>query len=370
MVSRAYYTNLAKDASRPEHEKHLPPPVMYTGSTSIEIKSRAVIHALRTVIGYYPDFSATGDVIRISEPFEPLYHYRQELQEYRDQFVRGSGAAEECKEDSNVADDIGILLRVFDDLCGQSIKNELSRHQLPKPTCTHDMLWMLFKPGEDYYFDYHHDNKTFDARIISKVKFTYTEKRASEYEIYHWGMDCNFGYVGPCKNEVETIRPFAGEKEIADLTIFPCKFLREDKHGTTHEKHYQRLTKRGEMWYALLQGPQFATFDGQTATWPPKSYRGRAMVDMHHYSIQNEPIELAKDVEVSHIVTPRCHCSRCSVMSKHWLQARTTFAGYSQIEPEKTKHLGEHQRFLCPFSIDAYLLKHRAWSMSTFTIHE
>jgi hypothetical protein len=363
VVTTQYHTKQAKDAQRPQDEKGLPPPVVSTGSTLIEIKSRAVIHALRTVVGYYPDARFTGDTVSISEPFPLLYHYREELQAYHDSFADRSGWDQGCREDPNVAADIKTLLDLFEEMCGQSVRDELSRYAMDKPTCTHDMLWMLYKPGTDVYWDME-ENKEYNAYVIRTVAFTYTDKRASVYEIGSWNMSENNMYVGASATMDGDVKPFAGEKEIADLRVFPCRFMTRKKHGTTHSERHAQLVKRGEVYYSLLKGPQFASFDGFDCFWPATAYRGRVMVDMHQYTLKYNIDALADDVEMSNVIATRCACSRCEATSKHWSQSRIRFAGYSQINPYKKSELTEHQKFICPRALQAFVLKYRSWSMS------
>jgi hypothetical protein len=299
LVTETLFTDQGKDTSRPENEKDLPPSTVSVGSTRIEIRSRAIIHALGTVIGYYPGYVFTGDRVRLYEPFEPIYHYRDELREYADQFAPGTGQTEECKEDRRVSDDIKLLLSVFEKRCGENVREELKRYEKPRPTCTHDMLWMLFKPGTDAYYDSHNDNKIFDGRVIKRTTFTYRDQRASAYLIDSWGMLDDSAYVGACDCIEHEIMPTAGEIEIAELRMFPCRFMRQDKHGSTHDERYRTLVERGKLYYSLLKGPMLVSFDGQSAKWPPTAYRGRAMVDMRQHGFAHkEKFRLTSDVVV------------------------------------------------------------------------
>jgi hypothetical protein len=359
VVTTQYHTKQAKDAYRPPGEEGLPPPVMSTGSTLIEIKSRAVIHAIRTVVGYYPEARFTGDTISILEPFPLLYHYREELQAYRDDFAERD---QDCCEDPNVVADIKTLLDLFEGMCGQNVRDELGRHALDKPTCTHDMLWMLYKPGIDVYCDLN-ENKVFNGYVLRNVDFTYTDKRASTYELNWWNLVANNMYVGASSPMDGDIEPFTGEKEIADLWIFPCRFMTKEKHGTTHSERQAQLVKRGEVCYNLLRGPQFASFDGFDCYSPATAYRGRVMVDMHQYSLQYKLSAHADDVEISDVIAPRCACRRCEATSKHWSQTKIRFPGYSQINPFKTLELTEHQKFICVSCLNAFVMKYRSWSM-------
>jgi hypothetical protein len=363
LVTETLFTDQGKDTYRPEHEKGLPPSTVSVGSTRIDIRSRAVIHALRTVIGYYPGYVFTGDRVRLYEPFEPIYHYRNELREYADQFALGSGQTEECKEDRRVSDDIKLLLSVFEKRCGENVREELKRHEKSNPTCTHNMLWMLFKPGTDAYDDVHDDNKMYNGRVIKSISFMYDDQKASTYRIHRWYLESDSSYVGACDERLTMIHPFAGEMEIADLRVFPCEFMRKDKHGTTHEERYRALVERGKLFYSLLKGPMLVSFDGQSAKWPPTAYRGRAMVDMRQYGFMHKCVQLTSNVETGNIISPRCNCSRCTRISLQWSNARTKFVGYNLINPLKQSELSEHQQFLCSSGLNAYLLKQRTWSM-------
>lgn len=357
-------TKHAKDAYRLPSEKDLPPPVISSESRLIEIRSRAVIHALRTVVGYYPDARFTGNVVSIAEPFPLLYHYRQELQAYANDFEDRADQGSGCTEDQNVAADIRILLGIFEDMYGQSVRDELLRYELDKPTCTHDMLWMLYKPGADVYFDLQ-ENKVFNAFVFRSLSFTYADRRASTYDLEQWHMSENNMYVGASVALDSDVVPFAGEKEIADLRVFPCKYLNKEKHGVSHEERYKQLVKRGEVYFNLLKGPQFASFDGSDIYWPATAYRGRVMVDMHQYCLRNDLSEgTAVDVEMSNVIVPRCTCPRCLITTKKWSQARIQFAGYSEINPLKKDALTEHQRFLSNHGLYTYVLKTRSWSVS------
>lgn len=258
--------------------------------------------------------------------------------------------------------DIKLLLGLFEELWGPRVRDELERYKRPKPTCTYDMLWMLFKPGTDIYLDFH-ENKVYDAFVFRSLIVDFESGAATDYNIRYWCMQGGLTFLGPGETFSEGVDPFAGEKEVADLSIFPCKFMTAEKHGTTHAVRHEQLVKRGKMFFHLMKGVQYMSFDGKSADWPPRPYRGRVMVDMTEYVRDHEEdIPLANDVEMSNVVTPRCSCPSCADLSRKWSRIRIQFAGYSRINPLKVGELTEHQNFLCCRYVHAYILKHRQWS--------
>ena len=224
------------------------------------------------------------------------------------------------------------------------------------------MLWMLYKPGSDVYVDFLL-NKVYDAFVLRNLTVDFESGAARVYNVGVWCVQGDTIHVGPSQTDPTTCMPFAGEKEIADLVVFPCGFMTAEKHGVTHDVRHEQLVKRGKMFFHLMKGVQYMSFDGKSADWPPRTYRGRVMVDMAEYAREHDDgTELASDVEMSNVVTPRCGCPNCMDLSRKRSQARIQFAGYSNINPLITEALSEHQNFLCGRSVKAYILKHRKWS--------
>jgi hypothetical protein len=362
IVTDVFATNQDKDTNRPKDETDLPPTVTASLSTQIEIKSQAVIHALRCIIGYYPELYLTGDTVRIQEPFMPLYFYRQELQEYQDQFSSPSHEREGCSEDPSVAEDIKLLLEIFEERYGQKVKDELKRHNQEKPTCTHDMIWMLLKPGTDFYMGFTQE-KVYNAAVLREVQFDYTNGNSSVYNLSLWQLRTNGGQVGPGIPFNSGFVPFTGEKEIADLPAFPCKFMRKDKHGTTHEQRYRELAMRGQMYISLSKEPQLLSFDGKSLGTGLPTIRGRVMVDMVLYCKEVEDIVLTMVAnQTSGSVTARCNCSHCTAISLEWSTKRVNFTDYFVHDLDRSSERTAHQNFLCSPHFPAYILKHREWS--------
>lgn len=337
-----------------------------TGPTKIEIKSEAVIHALRTVSGYYPGVSLTGDSVRLYEPFPFLYHHRKELQEYADQYSQESSAYEDCREDQRVAADIGLLLDVFEEICGQDVRDELERHTQPVPTCTYDMMWMLFKPGMEIYKD-RHELRVYEGHVVHELEFTYIDKKAGNYTLLTWRMQGDDASIGASKPESRTKLSFAGECDIAQLPWVPCEFMRLEENQTTDEQRRKELVERGKKYCSLLDGQQFVSFDGYSSGRPRLAYRGRAIVDMRRYYSEFKTPLLAKEVETLSAIVPRCNCPHCSDVQTIWSKRRIHFAGYGGSIRGRGESMTDRMLFLCADFIPAYVLKHRKWSKSPYT---
>lgn len=291
----------------------------------------------------------------------PLYYYREELQEYHDHFASMSHEWDQCREDQSVAGDIKMLLGIFEDLYGQRVRDELERYNKEKPTCTHDMAWMLFKPGSDVYVDFQ-QRQVYDPAVVSHAQFEYVNGKPVNYDFRMWFLEGTDGWLGPGEPFHVPLQPFTGEKEIASLGAFPCNFLRDDKNGTTHERRYSDLVKRGRMYYNMIREATFLSFDGHSLSRNRASYRGRVMVDMKQHANDHElsPLRILDDT--SNETSARCFCPHCSMLSLSWSRRRIHFTDYSAIAYEKTNELEEHQYFLCSRWIPAYFLKHREWS--------
>lgn len=361
VVTESWRTKQDKDAYGPEDERGLPPATSSANATKIEIKSQAVIHAFRTIIGYYPMLNLAGDVVTLREPYAPLYHYRRELQEYGESFSTRDDQTEHCQEDRKMTGDIKLLLDYFEEKWGQRVKDELERYKKPKPTCTFDMLWMLFKPGIDVYVDIN-KNKMYQAYVLRSLDFEYSDGRVWLYSAGLWCLQGNHMAIDIPMPEFTTILPWSGEMEIAKLNIFPCGYMRKEEHGTTNEERREALVKRGELYFRLLKGPNFVTFNGHDADMPRAPYRGRAMVDMHRHSIDVDSVKFL-GVEHSGQIASRCSCSACTERAAVWKARRMQFASYQDLATSKVDALTKHQYLLCKCYLPAYILKYRAWSM-------
>jgi hypothetical protein len=251
------------------------PPIHSMGEKYIQINSAAVVNALRAVVEYCPGQNLIGDSITISEPYCVLVYHEKELAAYRENFAPGKlqnfqdpgEDSEPCLVEEDTYEHLGLVLEFLQLTLKDSLEKEKARHMRERPVTTYDMLWMLFRPGTDVYFDTQSCGM-FDAYVVRSVDWELINGSPVRYTIGLWNLYYNAIYVGP-RIFTAVVLPFDGEKEIAELDIFPCEFLREDKHKETPEASRKRLEERGKMFYRLtseypdIKGEKFANINRQ-----------------------------------------------------------------------------------------------------------
>lgn len=366
----------AHDRSPYEYRREAPkpPPIHSMGHTYVQINSAAVINALRAVVEYYPGQNLIGDSITISEPYTILVHHEKELIAYRENFAPGANYEddERCEGEADSYEHLGIVLDFMGQTLRDSLEKENARHAQEVPMTTYEMLWTLFKPGIDVYYDTQSCG-ILDSYVVKSVNWEINNGSPVRYTISLWNLYYDSIYIGP-RNHFAVVLPFDGEKEIASLDIFPCEYLREDKHKETPDAMRKRLEERGKMFFRLTS-KQCMWYDGLTTTFPRHRFTGLVMVDTESFwtSLQADkpppnakmpppppPPLLSDDVgERSIGGIPNCFCKRCVKLNSRNKKSR--FADYARINPMTTKELTPHQYFLCDRSVHGFIMKVRNW---------
>ncbi|KAI0454977.1 P-loop containing nucleoside triphosphate hydrolase protein [Xylaria acuta] len=209
--------------------------------TKLEIQSQYVCKALKEVIGSYLGKRFNTPTITLYDPFEPLFHYRNELQEY-----------------ANKCDD--LKMRSHLNLCLRYVKHTLSReislfdqtfaNESSNLEIDYENLWIVYKPGELIYKtdgkintvsrlrsfrEMHKDNISFWEVLTERINYDGTD----------------FGHA----NTRTHIELYQGRVSIRDLKAFPLHF---------HSQKAQvrdALVRRGQL-YVSLRGACHRFFDG------------------------------------------------------------------------------------------------------------
>lgn len=350
------------------HHSDQPPSTHSKGTTYVEIHSPAVINALRSVIDYYPGSHLEGSSIMIAEPYAPIVFFLDELDAHRSLFYpeKCDERVKDCKGIEDAYEHVGIVTDFVRAHHQDDLAKEHERHKRDPPVCTFDLLWTLFKPGTDVYWD-RTSAAVWDGYVVQNVTAT-----AYSVELSLWNLEYDGQYLQP-QLRPATILPFEGEKEISSLDIFPCAYLREDVHGSTNEAYRKQLEERGKLYYRLTT-KQCMWYDGLTLSFPRRKYVDLVMVDAESYQeyasagqggphpgamASQSPPAIVDIGERSAGGIPGCDCTRCSSLNTK--SKRSPFAGYGRINPVNVKELTSHQYFLCTRLVHGFVMKIRAW---------
>ena len=231
----------------------------------LKINSPAIISALQSVVEYYPALGYFGKSISMVEPYNALVHHEDELAELRSRFNPGMQESEDqmCERNVNMYEHRGILQSFLQESVGASVQAERKRHR--RGMCTFEMLWMLYKPGIDVYFDSYIDG-SYDANVVHSMTGGVSRTSAEPLTLRIWNMMYDGWALG--RNDLFVVQPpFEGEKAIMDLRVIPCGFWVEEI-GTDNPKPLRtRLEERGRMYYRLTER-QCMNFSGYTTKFP------------------------------------------------------------------------------------------------------
>jgi hypothetical protein len=270
------------------------------GHAYIRILSPAVCEALRCVVDYFPKVDLSGAVIKVYEPFEIFIFFDRELTEYRNRLESCAAEAVPTSCANRFAHKhIGIAQDFVKERIQEAVNAERERHA--RGYVTFDMLWLLFKPGSDVYFDFDNVGEH-DPYVVMGVNFELTNGTTNSYRIACWNMDADSEWVGPACSSCAIDR-FAGEKEITSLVVYPCEYLRFrnglDEGDLKAINDY--FTNRGRLWYGLRRKKDCHSFDGFSTTFPRRSV-----------SIEFIPTK-CDDTDLNSLVRESCHGGSHSV---------------------------------------------------------
>jgi len=239
------------------------------GRAYINILSPAVAEALRCVVDYFPDLEFAGNVIKIPEPYSVFVFFEKELTEYRER------VAKTVQDDASTclnrwaAKHLAVVQDFVKQQVQEAVDAERARHA--RGYATFDMLWLLFKPGSDVYYDLYNYGEH-EPYVVSGVSFDRINGATTTYELTFWNMDADSSWVGPCQTR-PTIERFSGEKKIPSLSAYPCEYLRF-ADDTTEEDTIairQHFIDRGRKWYNLRRRIRCYHFDGVTTSFPRRA---------------------------------------------------------------------------------------------------
>jgi len=115
-----------------------------TSHTYLTIHSKMLLNVLRDIVSYYPGYTLLGDQFDVREPYQMLYHYREELKDYMSNHpqIHDEVYRVECNQH------IAILLGFLDNRYGKAIQDERDRWARTIPVCTFRHLWLYSNLGK------------------------------------------------------------------------------------------------------------------------------------------------------------------------------------------------------------------------------
>jgi len=257
-----------EDAGRKQvgdHERIKLPPFDYQNKPFIEIMSPAVLEALRSVVEYYPGENLVTRNIKVYWPYPMLTHHDEALERYQKKFEKSSCTKSDCSG-RYASEHIGIIREFVHKSTGVSIAEERKRHE--RGFASFEMLWFLYKPGDDVLWD-RFTYGEYEPWVIKKIDWVVTDGTIQSYSITLWNMNADSVYIGPCTSTC-IISPFSGEREISSLRIFPFKCLKKDKKGRSAEEVKNSFIERGKVFFALRTKGCW-DFKGHTTYFPRHS---------------------------------------------------------------------------------------------------
>ncbi|KAM0279384.1 hypothetical protein ACHAQH_004649 [Verticillium albo-atrum] len=329
------------------------------GHAYINIISPVVTEALRCVVEYFPEIDFTRNVIKIHEPYAVFVFYEKELTEYRRRLVEA--ATDEPMTCINRWADkhIGIAQDFVRQRTQASVQAERERHS--RGNVTFDMLWLLYKPGQDIYAD----NIAVDEHdpfVFAKSDVSLKNGKADYIDLYFWNLNATSRMVVPVEY-VRNINRFDGEKKILSLLAYPCDYLAfsEDVNENSLADIKRYFVARGKKWYGMRRNVGTHEFDGYTTHLPRRRYTSLAMVDPIQYQVWVGSEKFDDCINITHPVPFRtCSCTRCDE-SVYQHVAKPKFIGYETIVTLNVEDLTDHQYFLCDPSVETFLFKTRNW---------
>ncbi|KAK2018532.1 P-loop containing nucleoside triphosphate hydrolase protein [Colletotrichum eremochloae] len=351
-------------AGNSESESSAPPYIKHRGNAYIRILSPAVCEALRCVVDYFPGIDLSKQVIDVPEPFTIFVFYEAQLTEYRERLQFRSEDVSTACLNRFAHKHIGIVQDFVRQKTSSSVEAERKRHA--RGYVTFDMLWLLYRPGSEVYYD-PYDVGEHDPYIVEHVNFKLINGTTDVYFIDHWNLDANETDVGPSSCDCLTVKRFAGEKSIVSLKSYPCEYIKFSDGLPQEEVQSIRdhFMERGKKWYKMRQKAMCYQFDGCTTSYPRRKYNSLASVDPVQFS-WSTPKRRSTEVRAHFPLAPGplriCSCSHCEKeIYSHAVNPR--FTDWIDINPLTLEGLTDTQYMFCDCEVETFLFKTRSWEL-------
>jgi len=364
-----------------ENDKRTPLVTDNRKRVAMHIRSPAIIHALRSIVKYYPGQSLLGETIIIPEPYAILVHHEKELKEYGERCHPSRQTHPVCPKEKSAYHEIKILQDFLEQTVMPAVRLERERNE--KGLETFDMLWLRLQPGKTI----RSTNAGSEYSYGNVVEYVRDGGGwAPAWNIGYWTVDYNGTYLGTRRREAMLVR-FEGERKIVDSYLMSDSAFKEPL-----DKSVKDLVEQGETFYRLLS-KNCQGYKGTTACFPyiqvsfcfshfsliplllchsqsltlREQVEGLVMVDMKKYYTEIDRKNAKPTMPVVTHVEPEkawvtdCSCIVCSRRKEERSTSEEAFGDYHGIYPEDNDRLTPHQYFLLPEIIWAFVFKTRTW---------
>ena len=253
---------------------------------SIEICSPSFIDLLRSLIYSDVGLPASDDILRLKEPFMPLFHNRTKLLEHLRDLENNSKDSATSQTNEHSA----LILAFLHNECQDVVKVQQELEPCdPSTVIKYEHAWLLYAPGTVVFSK---ENGEYEAFVIESIRGCQRHQPNYNSRYSHSSMEItcwSINYDGEIFGRVWTnhyIGAYDGLKEVSSLELVPGKFLRDKESVKTS------LLKRGQQFWGL-QGQCFREYSGEVWSSHMDEDPIRVMVD--HLTFQrrsNWPIEI------------------------------------------------------------------------------
>ena len=200
--------------------------------TLLEVQSPIIRRALQEVLEAYEYINLQAVPIKIFKPYEALFHCRDGLRRY--------AIAPQRTEEEKAH--LQLLVDFIKDNLGTA--EEEWEQMVPKHMITFDLLWILFRAGDDVIVRNDYFQQV--LRVISCEFKSHNGALIFDVEAWRWGY--NGSKFGPAQERLQ-IAAFSAARNTEQLPFFPIKQLSKPQQDELRAK----LVARGQKWRRLVK---------------------------------------------------------------------------------------------------------------------
>lgn len=240
-----------------------------TGTTPeyhLRIYSVGIIHALRSVVRYYPQQDLSGDVIAVHWPYPILVHHYDELQRFQETSAKNP-PSKACVRERHLDEHLDLLLRFLDREVMEQVNAEKERNK--RGYSTFDYLWVSYRPGTTYLYLASGELEWRGAVIHSVEEGIFSQPRQPWF-VHHWTMEHNGSWLDRKKSSI-IYDKFDGEQSFSERYIMILGYGRLDEDQLQSDIVRQNVASGKAYWD--LVSKQCRYHDGMTIGSPQREVR-------------------------------------------------------------------------------------------------